>query len=313
MISFRYHVVSLVAVLLALAVGVLLGSGPLQREGTDLQAQVEEAQAASAAYEQQLAERDAALAFDDAFAAVAGPTLVARRLAQRPVTLVLLPGVQDTAVTSVVRLVGAAGGRVTGSVEVEPDLLDVGNRQLVEELARQLERSSPRVQVPAEAGPYEQVGTLLAYAVGSKQQRGAAVDPVGESILSGLSTANLVSTGGSLTRRGSLVLVLAGPPEEDPEQQQATASIVTGLAEALDRGTGGVVVAGPPETAVETGVVGAVRADPGAVRSVSTVDVLDRTAGAVATVLAAAEQAGGRVGHYGAVEAPGGALPGAAP
>ncbi len=92
---------------------------------------------------------------------------------------------------------------------------------------------------------------------------------------------------------------------------QGAATIVNTLVQAVDAGTDGVVLAGPPASAREGGQVKAVRDDVTASRNVSTVDVLGRTAGQVVAVMALAGQSAGETGHYGAVDAANGAMPGA--
>jgi hypothetical protein len=69
------------------------------------------------------------------------------------------------------------------------------------------------------------------------------------------------------------------------------------------------VVAGPPSSARALGVVEAVRSDPDLVQLVSTVDMLQTTAGRTVAVLALAEQAAGGVGAYGGVGTVDGARP----
>jgi hypothetical protein len=84
------------------------------------------------------------------------------------------------------------------------------------------------------------------------------------------------------------------------------------MATAVDADTDGVVVAGPVTSAHAGGLVRAIRDDVVAARDVSTVDVLGRSAARVVTVMALAGQAQDQTGHYGAVDAADGAMPGAA-
>jgi hypothetical protein len=118
---------------------------------------------------------------------------------------------------------------------------------------------------------------------------------------------------GDLNRRGSLVMVVGGPPQGSSQTQQGSSTILATLAEEIDADTDGVVVTGPVQTARDNGVIAAIRADVVAARDVSTVDVLDRAAGQVVAVMALAQQADGKTGAYGAVNAADGAMPGAAP
>ncbi len=308
MISFRYHVVSLVAVLLALAAGVALGSGPLQREGPDGSGD-REAEALAVA-EARLEELEEGQAFEEAYAEATAGELLGGVLDGRTVTLVSLPGAADATLSTVSDMVAEAGGEISARVSFEEKLLDVANRQLVDELATQLHDSVQRsVDVPAGAGGYERAGVLLANAIASTRAGGRPVNDVSDRVLAGLSTADLVTTQGNIDRRGGLVLLVAGAPYGTSDQRDGAGSIVATLATALAEGSNGAALVGPLESASEDGVVGALRADPTAAREVSTVDVADRASGAVVSVLALAREITGETGHYGSADSSDGPLP----
>jgi hypothetical protein len=310
-ISFRYHVVSLVAVLLALATGIVLGSGPLQRDDTAVGTETGDAEALAAA-ESRASAAEEGLAFGDSYAAATADPLVEGNLTGRAVTLVRLPGAEEAAVADIAGMVDRAGGTVTAQVTLGEKLLDVANRQLVAELATQMQRSARQaVQVPAGASGYERMGLLVGHAVASEVKDGDPVDGAGDSILAGVSTADLVTTQGNVERRGSLVLVVSGNPYGTADLRAGAGSIVNTMVTALDASSDGAVLAGPVSAAAEDGVVGTLRADPTAAGNVSSVDVADHVAGAVVAVLALAEQAAGNVGHYGSSAAADGAVPGA--
>lgn len=309
MISFRYHIVSIVSVFLALAVGVALGGGPLRGEvDNTLVEQVEADRRAKADLRSQVNALGAGNAFTDSFATEVAPQLLDGALTGRAVTLLVLPGSREAVVTSLGDLVTAAGGSVAGTIRVGEALMDVGNRQLVDQLGSQLLDGVPDVAVPDEAGTYERIGAVLARAAMTDEDGGAGVDDPASSILSGLSTANLLSPVGELTRRGSLVLVVAG---DSGDAREGAGAVVTSLSAALDEATDGVVVAGPTTSARAGGPVDAVRREVVVSQQVSTVDTLDRVAGQVVALLALAEQARGDVGHYGSVDASDGVIPGA--
>lgn len=312
MISFRYHIVSIVSVFLALAVGIALGGGPLKGEvDNTLVDQVKADKQAKVDFKDKIASLRSTNAFSDSFAKTAAPELIGGSLPGRVVTLVVLPDAKQTTVGTLTELVTAAGATVGGTVRVGDGLIDPGNKQLVDSLGSQLIDGVPDVEVPAGASGYDQMGVLLARAIGTGSDGGATVDEEANSILAGLSTASLLSTDGELNRRGSLVVFVAGPGTGSAADQRGADSILTSLISAVDAGTDGVVVAGPVASAHKDGLVAAVRDDVGAARDVSTVDVLERTAGSVVTVMALAGQAAGRSGHYGAVDAADGAMPGA--
>jgi hypothetical protein len=309
LISFRYHIVSIVSVFLALAVGVALGGGPLKGEvDNTLVEQVEADRKAKADLRSQITGLGAGNAYTDDYAARTAGDLIAGSLDGRVVTLLVLPGAEESTIASLTELVETAGASVGGTIRAGEGLVDVGNKQLVDELGSQLLEGVNDVTVPEEAGTYERLGAVLARAVATDEDGGASVDDTASSILSGLSTADLMSPAGDLKRRGSLVLVIGGPGSDDAEKREGAGSVVTALVDAIDEATDGVVVAGPI-AAARAGVVQAVRRKVVTAREVSTVDTLDRVAGHVVAVMALEEQARGGAGHYGSVDASDGVLP----
>ena len=307
MTSRRDRAVSLATVLLALAGGVALGGGPLQGEDGAASASVGDAAPSTDGGEDRALEE--ARAFDDAYVEATAAEVLGGRLDGRAVTLVTLPGADPARVAELDELVGAAGGVVTVQAEVLPAFLDVGNRQLVAELAKQTQAARrTSVDVPGGTEGYELAARLLGRALVDPTDAGAPVDQGGESILAGFTTAGLVTTSEPVTRRGSVVLLVAGAPTGSADARQGAATIVTDLAAGLDASGDGAVVAGPAAASGDDGVVGALRAGP-ARRDVSTVDALDTLAGGVVAVRALAEEARGRTGHHGSSESRDGLLP----
>jgi hypothetical protein len=308
-ISFRSHVASLVAVFLALAVGIVLGGGPLQRDGGggggggDVEALAD----AEAEVDRLRQSAD----FGDAYARATRERVVPDDLLQgRAVTLLTLPTADEDEVTQLASLASRLGASIAARVTVDDQLVDVANRQLVEELGSRMQASAgDAVDVPATADGYERMGRLLGYAIATDRPGGARVDDVGEEIMATLTTAKLVVTEGPIQRRGALVLVVAGEPEGTADQRRGAGSIVASLAEALDASGKGTVVAGPIASGARDGVVGAVRRSRAA-SDVSTVDVTDRTAGIVLSMLALAGEDGGTTLHLGTASADDGAFPG---
>jgi hypothetical protein len=307
-ISFRYHVVTLVAVFLALAVGIVLGGGPLQRDdgggGSDDPTALADAEA-------EVNRLKRAADFNDAYARATRDRLVPGDLLRgRTVTVVTLPGADEDQVTEIASLASERGASIAGRVALDDQLVDVSNRQLVDELGARLRASvGDSVDLPATADGYERIGRLLGYAIATDRPGGAEVDDVGGEIMATLTTADLVSAETELQRRGALVLVVAGDPQGTPDQRRGAGSIVASLAAALGDSSKGVVVAGPIASGARDGVVGALRRSR-ASADVSTVDVTDREAGVVLSVLALAGEDGGTTRHLGTASADDGAFPG---
>jgi len=311
-ISFRYHIVSIVSVFLALAIGIALGGGPLKGEvDNTLVDQVKMDRSVKSDLRGQIRQLKSTNQFTDDFAAQVAPTLLDGSLKGHAVNLVVLPGAEAAAVTSLSDLLTTAGATLGGTLRVGNALLDVSNKQLVDELGSQLAESASGVEVPPDASGYERMGILIARAIGTQDVGGAKVDGTADSILAGLSTAGMMSAEGDLNRRADLLLFVAGPGDAGAAGSDGSDAIVTTLVTEADAGTNGVVLAGPVSSAQPGGAVRAVRDDVTAARDVSTVDTLSRTAGQVVAVMALNGQAHGESGQFGSVDAADGAMPGA--
>ena len=93
MIDFRYHLVSIVSIFLALAVGIVLGAGPLKGElGDTLNKEVAGLRQDKADLNRQLQEARAGTEARDAYIADTNPIMLAGVLQDRRVALVVLPG-----------------------------------------------------------------------------------------------------------------------------------------------------------------------------------------------------------------------------
>lgn len=132
MVNLRYHVVSLVAVFLALAVGVVLGAGPLQAQisgnSRDDAQQIEELEAQTASLESTAEE---STAFVDALSGEIVPGL----LTGKAIAFVLLPGASADDVNALENLVTKGGGEVVGAVELTPDWASNGKREYRDSLS----------------------------------------------------------------------------------------------------------------------------------------------------------------------------------
>lgn len=320
----RTHVLTLLAALLALAVGVALGSGPLRTgaaTGATTAPEVAEpgSDRAGATGGTGAPQPDAGGELDalgdgttyaDDFALSVSGRLVGGALDGRAVTLLALPGAAPDTVAGIADMVTRAGGRVVAEVRVERPLVDVADRQLVGELGRQMvESAGEAVRVPPGAGDYERLGRLLARATLTPEPEGAPVDVVGRGVLAGLETAGLVTTTDDVGTRGSLLVAVAGTPYGDEDERDGAGTIVASLLLEATRTARAVVLAGPVGSGAPDGLVGRVRTDRPVRAAVSTVDAADRVAGRIATVLALAVDVAGRSGHYGTAEAPDGPRP----
>ena len=309
MIDFRYHIVSIVAIFFALGAGVVLGSGPLKGAGNELvQAQAEKDRQQLADARAELVQVKALDKYRDDFVAKVTTGLTDGKLTGKKIVIVTMPNADGDLTTSIQDELEKAGGQVTTKVALDAKLFDPGQRQLVESLVTQLVTAD--IEIPADSTTYQRAGLILARGVAAKEE-GRSADADSTKILSGLTGAKLLSLKPSQIKdRASLfVVVAAKPPTPTPDNSTYNDSV--DFVQGLDEGSGGVVVAGTPETAQNGGLIKALRSDSEASKIVSSVDVADLPSGQMTVVFALVEQAGGKAGHYGAIDAKNGVAPSA--
>ena len=296
---------------LLVALGVVIGAGPLQRSNTERDRELAAQKTRVGEKNDQIDALESATTFAEAYAAATAPTLLRGALNGRSVALVTLPGAEAETVSRLRTYVGAAGGKVTTQVDLAPALAKASSRQLVEALTSQMLTSATDVTVAEMAGGYQRFGALLARAIGTGptgQPVQASYDAGAVGIVEGLQSADLVTLSQPVSARAGLALVVTGPAARTAAaaaDNAAPAAILQALGQALP-----TVVLGPTDAAGSRGVIGALRA--GAGSRLSTVDSAETTMGQVIGVLALAARARGTVGSFGAVDAKDGALPGAA-
>ena len=312
MVDFRYHLVSIIAVFLALAVGIVLGTTALKGPVlNDLRSNIQRLSADKRTLEGEVGGLRSQVGAADEFAAAVGPGLVRGTLAEQSVLVVTTPETPADVVERLTVLLGQAGAQVTGQLRVLPALSDPEQVQLVEDLVAEVVPAG--VDLP-DGEPFERATVELA-AVLTSPPRGEGVDPdEAQAVLSAFEEADLIQfdSDGGVLRKANLAVVLTGPaPATDLEPAQTAAQeAMLSLAAALDQRARGAVVTGPFTSADERGLVGALRDDSSLASEVSGVDNADRGTGMVAVVLALAEQGRGVAGQYGGGPRAAGALPG---
>ncbi|HEX4290435.1 MAG TPA: copper transporter, partial [Trebonia sp.] len=126
MIDFRYHLVSIVAVFLALAIGIVLGSTELQGNTIDvlrttqnsLKSQLDQSNAERTSAQQQYNN-------SVTFIATAEHRLVGGELPGDRIVLVTEPGANSSVITQVTKAARLAGATVTGEVAIQPKFNDL--------------------------------------------------------------------------------------------------------------------------------------------------------------------------------------------
>ncbi len=307
MIDFRYHVISIVAIFLALATGIALGAGPLGKEfDQQLANQAQQDRQDKQDLRDQLDQADKVVQFEGDFAQTVAPQITGDRLAGHTVAVFVLPGADDETVDSVSSRIEAAGGTIASTITVQDGLMDPTERQTAEGIASRVLDGVDGLPEIQGAASYQLVGYSLARGYLATNEGGTPMDAAAQAIDAAYSEANYLTHDGDIGRRANLAVVITGPPSEEPEVGQG--ELLATLVKAMDSLSGGVVVAGPLAAADDNGYVAAIR-DSDAADSVSTVDVADRPSGQLVTVLALVQQGEGAVGQYGAADSADAVLP----
>lgn len=303
MIDFRYHLVSIVSIFLALAVGIVLGAGPLKEDlGNTLTRELTQLRQDKTNLRTDLTTAQKGLGARDSWAEAVAPKVVAGTLADKTVALVVAPGADGGVVKDTTATLKAAGARIGSTVTLSDAWVDPGKRTFRNNLAGQL---ATLVKVPGGASsPDSLPGAVLARAVLAGSDR--ATDRVGSEAaqaLDGLRTAGLVDVSPDpVTPATGVVMVGGAVKGTTPEDTASRLAGYVQLARALDSGGSGAVVVTATDSsdpAVAGQLVTAVRKDGDATKGVSTVDDPAVPMGQATLAQALAEQYGGGVGQYG--------------
>lgn len=284
MFDYRYHAISLAAVLLALAIGLLLGiaigdQGLVSRaEETvrgNLRERVSEARS-------EVRERDASIELRDDFEEQTLPLLVADRLSNRRVAVVLLHGPSTRNFAEIRSVVAEAGGDVSS----------------VSELSLPLDLEE------------------LQGAVGSTRYGTLATDPellepfgrrIGEQLITGGRLLRAVSSGlfesssGTMEGADAVVLVREAPADASGSNQATRQSeLEDAFVDGLVAGIGAVEA---PVMGVEMTETEPSQIDWYEARGIGSVDSIDLPSGRAALVLALAGSAEGAYGVKGTRDA----------
>jgi len=132
-IDFKQFLTTIAAIFLALAVGVALGAGPLKGTADEqLRINAENLAKDKDTLQKQILADQAQTKYQDSFAEAVSPELVSRRLSERKVAIITLPGASSAYTKAITTLVGDAGGTVTGTIAVQSKLLDPTQAQFVD-------------------------------------------------------------------------------------------------------------------------------------------------------------------------------------
>ncbi len=302
MIDFRFHLVSIVSIFLALAVGIVLGAGPLQGSiGTQLSDQVSALRQDKDALRSQLDDAEKSVKAQEQYAAAVAPAALAGTLDGRSVALVVTPDTAGKFAQNVQLALTQAGARITTVLTLQDDYRDPG-KEAVRTTAAEAAANALGI------APAEDTNALLGDILARVLFRTAGVAPKppdnGQSALTILKDARLIDVTQSTPERAELGVLLIGPISGTSGSVTSQVTTLLALVATLSGQSSGLVVAtGAPAVAVgqeeTTDLVTTIRKNTQLARGVSTVDHADTVIGAGVVALTAARQWRGVPGNYG--------------
>ena len=301
MISLRQHAISLAAVFLALAVGVVLGSGllsdtllsGLRDEKKDMQGQI------NTLTDQKNALNEKLGAADDFNTQMSG-RIVHDALAGKSVVLIRTPDTNDDDLDAASRILGQAGASVTGTVALTQEFVDANSAEKLRSVVTSsilpagTQLRTELVDQGSQAGDLLGI-TLL---INRNPQTPPVDDAQRQTVLAALRDTGFVTFDkDNLGAANAALIVTGGALGDDAGNQGAT---VARFAAAMAPHGSGTVLAARDGAATGTAALAVIRSDKSLSSAVSTVDDIDAESGRITAVLALQDLInGGRSGQYG--------------
>lgn len=327
MIDFRYHLVSIVAVFLALAIGIVLGAtqlqghtlGLLEATSNSLRSDLAATSAQRDAYRTQSGKAEQ-------FLQTAEPALLADRLAGQRVVLITEPGAQASVISGVKQAAVIAGASVTGQIALQPRFNDISGatQSSLATINGSVASADGTVLAPgadAQTAYQQDAAQLIATAVLAKP-----ADPPGKTARPG--TAGQSGTGAGISAasaramlskyagqgyltvsgdvsggtggRAALAVIVA--PQDAPADGQSDPAnqVLLAIAPEFAAASDATVVVGSTAGSAQPGSAISVLRGSGVSAQVSTVDNGDMILGQISVIEAlAAELAGRKPNSYG--------------
>ncbi|HWY01196.1 MAG TPA: copper transporter [Mycobacterium sp.] len=302
MISLRQHAFSLAAVFLALAVGVVLGSGflsdtllsSLRDEKRDLYTQI-------AGLNDQKNVLNEKLSAANNFDTQLGGRMVHDALGGKSVVVFRTPDAKDDDVAAVSKIVGQASGTVTGTVSLTQEFVDANSAEKLRTVVNSSilpagqQLSSKLVDQGSQAGDLLGIALLV--------NTNPAIPPVDDTqrdtVLASLRDTGFITYQPSdhLGAANAALVVTGGALPQDAGNQGVS---VARFSAALAPHGAGTLLAGRDGSATGGAAVAVTRADAGMTSAISTVDDVDTAPGRITAILGLHDLInGGHLGQYG--------------
>jgi hypothetical protein len=292
MIDFRYHLVSIVAVFLALAIGIVVGATALKpkaEEFLDNESRSEQARINSDRTTIQTLENQ--ISTSNNFAQASARPLLADLLEGQRVVLIIAPGADGSAISGITTDLGLAGAKVAGQVQVQPSFFGTGatTENSLDDLA--IKVAPPTVTPGYPSGqPYanaqiagqQEAAQVLAPALVTKNSTDLPASETGE-ILDGFAQQGFLQYSPSSSAVAppqatlAVVIIPASPAASDSDPANLA---LLSLAQELAMNGRGVVVAGSQNGSGSGSAINELRSGNTGIK-LSSVDDADTPAGQI--------------------------------
>jgi hypothetical protein len=226
-INFRYHLVSLTAVFLALTVGLILGTAALNGPAIEaFESNIQSLRDSNEQLRSQVEQMDADLQDDQAFAEAVAPSYLAGQLTAKNILVVALPGVDAAIVDDTVEMLGYAGATVSGRISILDDYFDPANTYVLGDLAETTTPSTVTTPVTYD-GVTAMSYVLAAVTTGEAAGTTVAIAP-GDitTVTAGLSELGMLTVETAPTGVADGVVILADEGSVDSDAADRNAGMV---------------------------------------------------------------------------------------
>jgi hypothetical protein len=317
-IDFRYHLVSIVAVFLALAIGIVLGAAELQGptynilNHTTAKLQNEYDQTRG-----QLATAQAQANEGESYAQAVEPAVLRDLLTGQRLLIITEPGAQSSVVSGITAAAADAGASVTGQIALQPEFFATSSTTQDSLNQTNLDVAHSAGISLANSGSYQQQAVqVIASEILAKSQKSAAGQSASsqsassqsasadqssdaQAMLAAYASSGFLNTTGQPATQASLVVVVT--PQNVPSDGTADplAQVLPPLVAELAATSSATVVAGSSAGSGSGSPMAVLRSN-NVVNQVSTVDDADLAYGQSAVIQALSILlAGGKAGSYG--------------
>jgi hypothetical protein len=303
MIDFRYHLVSIVAIFLALSLGLLLGSTELKpyvQKGLQGLSKTQKNEIDTFLGEKQ--QLQSQISSENQFALANAPAILHNVLAGQRCVLVLAPGASSSVTGGIAEQLRTAGATVTGQLQLQTAFFDTSaaTSQKLSQIAQQYAQPAGLTLTGTTA--QAQASELLAHVIMTKDGPGQPLpgekDPVSVQAVQALAGGGFLTKSGQPWDRATLaVVIIPATPQTTDDTNPESQALVT-LAQQLNLAGLGTVVAGTVAGSGPGSAIDVMRAG-GRAGHLTSVDNADYTIGQIVVAQSLADLQHGHSGSYG--------------